>query len=97
MGQRNPVFDPDLLKAGLILFGLFAAILVGAALIQLLRRAYLGPDDSEGELAEAIREAHLAGTLNDAEFRRAMEVLSQPPALPTKVRTPLDDDSGESP
>ena len=95
MGQRNQLFDPDLLWAGLLVFGLFAAILVGAAVIQLLRRVYLGPDESSGDLAEAIREAHLAGTLDDAEFRRVMEVLARPPALPTKIQTQVDSDSGD--
>ncbi len=94
MGPRNSLFDPDLLRAGLLVFGLFAAILVGASLIQLLRRVYLGPDDSAGDLAAAIREAHREGTLEDAEYRRVMEVLARPPALSTKIRTPDDHDLG---
>ena len=97
MGQRNQLFDPDLLWAGLLVFGLFAAILVGAAVIQLLRRVYLGPDESPGDLVEAIREAHLAGTMDDAEFQRVMDVLARPAEDPIKILAQVDGDPSEQP
>ena len=97
MGPRNQVFDPNLLWAGLLVFGLVTAILLGVAVIQLLRRVYLGPDENPGDLVEAIREAHLAGTMDDAEFRRVMEVLARPAKDPTKIPAQVDGDPSEQP
>lgn len=95
MGPRNQVFDPNLLWAGLLVFGLVTAILLGVAVIQLLRRVYLEPDENSADLVEAIREAHLAGTLDDGEFRRVMEVLERPAESPIKIPAPVDGDPSE--
>lgn len=95
MGQRNQIFDPDLLRAGLLVFGLFAAILVGAAVIQWIRRVYLSPEERDGDLVKALREALLAGTMDDAEFQRAMNVLTRSVETPTKDPAPVESDPGE--
>jgi hypothetical protein len=72
MGPRHQVFDPtDLLKTGLLLFGLISLIAIGFGVLQLLRKAYLGPDDGPGDVMEAIQAAHEAGQLDDAEYQRA--------------------------
>ena len=97
MGPRNQVFDPNLLWSGLLVFGLVTAILLGVAVIQLLRRVYLGPDENSGDLVQAIREAHLAGMMDDAEFQRVIEVLARPAEPPIKIPAQVDSDPSEQP
>ena len=97
MGPRNQVFDPNLLWAGLLVFGLVTAILLGVAVIQLLRRVYLGPDENSGDLVDAIREAHLAGMMDDAEVQRVMELLARPAEPPIKIPAQVHGDPSEQP
>ena len=89
MGPRHQAFDPaDLLKTGLLLFGLISVIAIGFAVLQLLRRAYLGPDDGPGDVMAAIQAAHEAGELDDAEYQRARSAADR--ADDAQPKTPED-------
>jgi len=84
MGRRGDSFDPDLLKYGLLIFGVVTAIFIGVAILQRVRAAYLGSDEGSDDLLEAIRDAHQAGELDDDEFRRVQEELGKPSPGPIK-------------
>ena len=95
MRPRNPVFDLDILNAGLLMFAVISVIIVGYALLKLLRRAYLGPDESSVDILESLRAAHLYGTLDDAEFQRVTESLARPVNLQNKISPPEEFLPGE--
>ena len=93
MGVRNPPIDPGLLKAGLLVFGIFATILICVSVLKLLRQAYFGPEQGSQDVIDALRDAHEAGELDDEEFQRIAQNLSKPFPDTREIAASQDADS----
>jgi len=77
MGRRVDLLDPDALKTALLAFALVCVIGIGVAILDRVRRATIKPEDDPRELLASLEEAHEAGEIDEAEFRRVREVIDR--------------------
>ncbi len=78
MRRHVTILDPEMMMTYLWAFLVVTAILIGVAVIQRVRAAYLTEDDESEDVLATLRQAWEDGELDKAEFKRVEDSFAKP-------------------